>query len=548
MVTMNRKTRATHRFRGAVAGIVATVMMFGLADLIARAFTPSAAPLLTLGQAIIPLAPPAAIEPVIALFGDNDKLVLVLSTGIGAIVLAGLIGALAVSRRHLAATLLIVAGLVPVIVIIIRPEAGAIDVIPTLIGIAAGITVFLLLLRFGVPETLAEATDRFGADGPNPAAPATLAEAANRADVARGSRTSDPLSRRRFFGLAGAVGTIGAVTIAAGQTLVSLTQDAGAAVAKLVLPKPAKKAGAIPAAASTDLDGTVPFVTEAKDFYRIDTVLSPPVIDPEQWSLRIHGMVEEEVTLTMDDVLDLPLEEHHITLTCVSNPVGGNLVGNATWLGCPVRDLLTRARPSSQADMVLSHSFDGFTASTPIGALTDDRAALLAVGMNGEPLTPVHGFPARLVVPGLYGFVSATKWVTELEVTRFDEKTAYWTDRGWDAKAPILVASRIEVPKPLAKVPAGDIRVGGTAWAQRSGIERVEVKLDDGEWTQADLAEEVTIDTWRQWRAEFGEVAAGSHTLTVRTTDKDGTVQTSKRRDSIPNSATGHHHIQFRVE
>ncbi|AMT92415.1 oxidoreductase [Brevibacterium linens] len=545
---MNRKTHATHRFRGVVAGIVATVMMFGLADLIARAFTPSAAPLLTLGQAIIPLAPPAAIKPVIALFGDNDKLVLVLSTGLGALVLAGLIGALAASRRRLATTLLIVAGLVPAIVIILRPEAGVLDVIPTLIGIAVGITVFILLLRFGVPATLADATNRFGAGGPDPATPNPLAEAADRADVAPSSRTSEPLSRRRFFGLAGAVGAIGAVTIAAGQTVVSLTQDTGAAIAKLVLPKPAKKAAAIPAAASTDVDGTAPFVTEAKDFYRIDTVLSPPVIDPEQWSLRIHGMVEEEVTLTMDDLLDLPLEEHHITLTCVSNPVGGDLVGNATWLGYPVRDLLARARPTSQADMVLSHSFDGFTASTPIGALTDDRAALLAVGMNGEPLTPIHGFPARLVVPGLYGFVSATKWVTELEVTRFDEKTAYWTDRGWDEKAPILVASRIEVPGPLAKVAAGDLRVGGTAWAQRSGIERVEVKLDDGEWTRADLAEEVTIDTWRQWRADFAEVAAGSHTLTVRATDKDGTVQTAKRRDSIPNSATGHHHIQFRVE
>lgn len=538
MITMNRKTRAAHRFRGTSAGIVATVMMFGLADLIARAFTPSAAPLLTLGQAIIPLAPPAAIKPVIALFGDNDKLVLVVSTGFGALVLAGLIGALAASRRRLATTLLIVAGLVPAIVIILRPEAGVLDIIPTLIGIAAGVAVFVVLLRLGVPETPAEAVDR--ADAACSIAPGSR--------TSEPSRTSDPLSRRRFFGLAGAVGAIGAVTIAAGQTVVSLTQDAGAAIAKLVLPTPAKKAAAIPAAASTDVDGTVPFVTEAKDFYRIDTVLSPPVIDPEQWSLRIHGMVEEEVTLTMDDVLDLPLEEHHITLTCVSNPVGGDLVGNATWLGYPVRDLLARARPNSQADMVLSHSFDGFTASTPIGALTDDRAALLAVGMNGEPLTPIHGFPARLVVPGLYGFVSATKWVTELEVTRFDEKTAYWTDRGWDAKAPILVASRIEVPKPLAKVPAGDIRVGGTAWAQRAGIDRVEVKLDDGEWTQADLAEEVTIDTWRQWRTEFAEVAAGSHTLTVRATDKDGTVQTAKRRDSIPNSATGHHHIQFRVE
>src|SRR5699024_6641698 len=273
-----------------------------------------------------------------------------------------------------------------------------------------------------------------------------------------------------------------------------------------------------------------------------------PSIEPAAWSLRIHGRVDNEGTLTRDDVLDLRLEERHITLTCVSNPVGGDLGGTATWLGYPIRALLGRARPRREADMVLSHSFDGFTASTPLPALTDDRDALLAVGMNGGPLPPEHGFPARLVVPGLYGFVSATKWVTELEVTRFDEKTAYWTDRGWDAAAPILVASRIEVPKPLATVSAGDLRAGGTAWAQRSGIERVEVRLDDGDWTEATLAEEVTIDTWRQWRADFSEVEPGSHTLTVRATDRDGNVQTAKRRDSIPNSATGHHHIQFRAE
>ena len=257
MITMNRKTRATHRFRGVVAGIAAALMMFGLADLIARAFTPSAAPLLTLGQAIIPLAPPAAIKPVIALFGDNDKLVLVLSTGLGAIVVAGLIGALAVSRRRLATRLLVVAGLVPVIVIIIRPEAGAFDVIPTFIGIAAGIAVFVMLLRLGTPQTLAEAVDR-----PDIAP-----------SIARGSQPSDPLSRRRFFGLAGALGAIGAVTIAAGQTVASLAQDAGAAVAKLVLPTPAKKAAAIPAAPSTDLEGTVPFLRIVKSRSLAEEVL-----------------------------------------------------------------------------------------------------------------------------------------------------------------------------------------------------------------------------------------------------------------------------------
>lgn len=507
--------------RTALAGVVATLVLFGVADLIARAFGPPAAPLLAVGQSIIPLAPPGLIKPVIDLLGHNDKLFLILTTGLGALVLGGLIGWLASRRPRLAMTLLCLAGMLPIVVILLRPESGVLDIVPTLIGLVLGVVVFRVLTRIGTNPAAGPAETE-----ESPAAP----------------------SRRRFFVITGIIGAAGAAAVAAGQTVASLAQDAGAAVAKLVLPTPATKAPPIPSSAHPEVKGLAPFVTDPKDFYRIDTVLAPPVIDPQEWSLRIHGMVESEVTLTMDDLLDLPLDEHHITLTCVSNPVGGDLVGNATWLGYPVRELLRRAKPHQKADMVLSHSYDGFTASTPIEALTDDRDSLLAVGMNGSPLPPEHGFPARLVVPGLYGFVSATKWVTELEITRFDEKTAYWTDRGWDAKAPILVASRIEVPKPLGKVPAGDIAVAGTAWAQRSGVKRVEVKLDDGKWTSADLADEVNIDTWRQWRADFSKVGTGSHTVTVRAIDHDGNVQTPKRRKSIPNSATGHHHIQFRVE
>lgn len=534
-------------FRAALAGIVAALVLFGAADLIARAFGPPAAPLLALGQTIIPLAPTGLVKPVIDLFGTNDKLFLILTTGLGALVLGGLIGWLASHRLRLATGLLCVAGLVPIIVILIRPESRVVDIIPTLIGLALGMAVFRLLMSFGMSRT---------EKGTAPAAPRRFPAAARPngssapeppSDDSTETPASEP-SRRRFFIITGIIGAAGAAAMAAGQTVAALTLDAGAAVAKLVLPKPATTAPPIPTSAHPDVKGLAPFVTDPKDFYRIDTALAPPVIDPQEWSLRIHGMVESEVTLTMDDLLDLPLDEHHITLTCVSNPVGGDLVGNATWLGYPVRELLRRANPHKDADMVLSHSIDGFSASTPIEALTDDRDSLLAVGMNGSPLPPEHGFPARLVVPGLYGFVSATKWVTELEVTRFDEKTAYWTDRGWDAKAPILVASRVEVPKPLAKVPAGDVAVAGTAWAQRSGIKRVDVKLDDGDWTSAELGDEVTIDTWRQWKTSFSDVDSGLHTVTVRAIDQDGNVQTPKRRKSIPNSATGHHHIQFSVE
>lgn len=548
-------------FRAALAGAVATLVLFGLADLVARAFGPPAAPLLSLGQTIIPLAPPQIIKPMIDLLGHNDKLVLVLTTGLGALVIGGLVGWLASHRLRLATVLLFLAGILPVVVILTRPESEVLDIIPTLIGLVAGMTVFRVLIRIGTttPASSGAAEDADPTtfpvaarpESPSQGGPTPHDQSPESGPTATPEPASEPTaepSRRRFFAITGAIGAVGAAAIVAGQTVASLTLDAGAAVAKLVLPKPAKKAPPIPASAHPDVKGLAPFVTDPKDFYRIDTVLAPPVIDPNDWSLRIHGMVDSEVTLSMDDLLDLPLEEHHITLTCVSNPVGGDLLGNATWLGYPVRELLRRANPNSNADMVLSHSYDGFSASTPIEALLDDREALLAVGMNGSPLPPEHGFPARLVVPGLYGFVSATKWVTELEVTRFDEKTAYWTDRGWDAKAPILVASRIEVPKPLGKVPAGDLTVAGTAWAQRSGIKRVDVKLDDGDWKPAKLADEVNIDTWRQWKVGFDSLTPGSHTLTVRAIDHDGNVQTPKRRPSIPNSATGHHHIQFRVE
>ena len=534
-------------FRTALAGIVATLVLFGFADLVARAFGPQSAPLLALGQAIIPLAPTGLVKPVIDLFGTNDKLFLILSTGVAALGLGGLIGWLASHRLHLATVLMSTAGLVPIIVILIRPETSVVDIIPTLIGLALGMAVFRVLISSGTSRTDTRTAPAAPRKFPAAARPAGAPTPGPSPSGSASKPDAEP-SRRRFFVITGVIGAAGAAAVAVGQTVAALTLDAGAAVAKLVLPKPAMTAPPIPTSAHPDVKGLTPFITDPKDFYRIDTALAPPVIDPQEWSLRIHGMVEEEVTLTMDDLLNLPLDEHHITLTCVSNPVGGDLVGNATWLGYPVRDLLRRAKPLKDADMVLSHSFDGFSASTPIEALLDDRDSLLAVGMNGSPLPPEHGFPARLVVPGLYGFVSATKWVTELEVTRFDEKTSYWTDRGWDSKGPILVASRVEVPKPLGNVPAGDLAVAGTAWAQRSGVKRVDVKLDDGEWTAAKLGDEVNIDTWRQWSTKFADVEAGSHTVTVRAIDKDGNVQTPKRRNSIPNTATGHHHIQFRVE
>ena len=238
----------------------------------------------------------------------------------------------------------------------------------------------------------------------------------------------------------------------------------------------------MPPSAELDIEGLAPVVTPNAQFYRIDTALAVPAVDPSSWSLRIHGLVDQEVTLTWDELLALPLEESVTTLACVSNEVGGGLIGNAVWLGYPIRELLARAAPTADADMVLSRSVDGFTASTPLAVLEDDRNAILAIGMNGDPLPPEHGFPVRMVVPGLYGYVSATKWVVDLEVTRFDAASAYWTDRGWSERGPIKISSRIDVPRSGQSLSAGPITVAGVAWHQHVGIEAVEVQVDDGPW------------------------------------------------------------------
>jgi hypothetical protein len=253
----------------------------------------------------------------------------------------------------------------------------------------------------------------------------------------------------------------------------------------------------------------------------------------------VTGLVDRELSLSFDDLLARDLVEKRITLTCVSNPVGGEYLGNATWLGVPVADLLEEAGVHDGADAVRSRSVDDFTAGTPLSALMDrQRGALVAVGMNGQPLPLEHGFPARLVTPGLYGYVSATKWLVELEVTRFADFKAYWTNRGYAAEAPIKTSSRIDVPRSFARVRAGRTPVAGVAWAQDRGIRKVEVRVDRGAWREAQLAAEDGIDTWRQWVWQW-DATPGSHTLEVRATDADGHTQTGARASIAPNGSTG---------
>jgi DMSO/TMAO reductase YedYZ molybdopterin-dependent catalytic subunit len=259
-------------------------------------------------------------------------------------------------------------------------------------------------------------------------------------------------------------------------------------------------------------------------------------------------MVDRELNLTFRDLLEMPLVDHRITLTCVSNEVGGPYVGNAVWTGVLVKDLLAMAGVQAGADAIKTTSADKWSAGTPLEAVTDDRHAMIAIGMNGEPLPLAHGFPARVVVPGLYGYVSATKWLTDIEVTRFADFKAYWTTRDYDAEAPIKFSSRIDVPKSFQTFPRDKVRVGGVAWAQTVGIERVEVKVDDGRWQDATLAAEDTVETWRQWSWQWDDATEGTHKLTIRATNKNGETQTSDRARIRPNGTTGWHSVQFRVE
>jgi DMSO/TMAO reductase YedYZ molybdopterin-dependent catalytic subunit len=286
------------------------------------------------------------------------------------------------------------------------------------------------------------------------------------------------------------------------------------------------------------VDGLSPFMTSNKEFYRVDTALIVPQLSTTDWQLKIHGMVNQPMEIDFPTLLQRNLIERDITLTCVSNEVGGQYVGTARWLGARLADLLDEAGVRNGADQVVSRSIDGMTIGTPTAVVMDGRDAMLAVGMNGQPLPAEHGFPVRMVVPGLYGYVSATKWVVDLELTRFADNKPYWVKRGWARKAPIKTMSRIDTPRPLSTVKPGRVAVAGVAWAQHRGVDKVEVRVDGGDWTPTRLATVPSVDTWRQWVYEW-DAAPGQHTIEVRATDRTGAVQPERRANPFPSGATG---------
>ncbi|CAL4859238.1 molybdopterin-dependent oxidoreductase [Microbacterium sp. MM2322] len=497
-------------FWAALSGLVGGAAFLAIAELAALIFASTASPILAVGSFVIDIVPRPLKEFAITTFGEYDKIALLAGLGIAVVVASAIAGILEYLRPPVGVIALFIAGILSGAAIVTRAEATTLAFVPPLLGTLAGAAVLFLLGR--------------------------------RLRVWRDARKSGDesvgLDRRRFLVLTGLAGASAVIVGVASRAVSAATSSADAIRRALKLPAP-KSTVPIPAGAELDVPGISPLFTPNADFYRVDTALTVPNIDPSTWKLVIDGMVDKRVELSFQDLLDMGLDEYAITLTCVSNEVGGELVGTAKWQGVPLRDVLKMAGPKDGADMILSRSVDGYTASTPLSAGTDENLdAILAVAMNGEPLPPEHGFPVRMVIPGLYGYVSATKWVTELKITTFADDEAYWTPRGYSAEAPIKFSSRVDTPKSGTPVKAGKVPIAGVAWAQTVGIERVEVSIDNGDWMPAKLSNPVNNDTWVQWLVEW-DATPGTHYVAVRAINKDGDTQIEERAAIAPNGSSG---------
>jgi DMSO/TMAO reductase YedYZ molybdopterin-dependent catalytic subunit len=529
----------------AAAGVVAVGTGLALGELAAGLVSPSLSPVTAVGGALIDVVPPGVKDWAISLFGTADKIALLGGMGLVIAALAALAGIAELRRRFAGMALIAVFGVAGLAAVLGRSELTGNAIPVPLLAAVVGMVLLRWLIRL-LGEWQADVG--LPADGTAPAGQGTAPPADGTAPAADDTApAAQPPSRRHFFQVLG-----GAAAVAAAAGVLAATFRGAAAVvsdlrSKLVLPAPVSPAPPVPAGAEVGLEGVSPLVTPNKDFYRIDTALRVPVLDPGQWTLKVTGLVEREVSLDFATLLAKPLVERHVTIACVSNEVGGDLIGNARWLGWPVRDLLALAGPQDGADMVLSRSADGWTAGTPLEVLTDRRDALLAVGMNGDPLPLEHGFPVRLVVPGLYGYVSATKWVTELKVTRFADDVGYWTPRGWSERGPIKTSSRIDVPRDGRSVSAGTVAFGGVAWAQHTGIGRVELRVNRGAWQQAELAPGISTDTWYQWKLAL-PLTPGQYEVQVRATDLTGAAQVEDRAPVAPSGATGFHTVRVDVK
>jgi DMSO/TMAO reductase YedYZ molybdopterin-dependent catalytic subunit len=504
-----------------LVGIVSAAAGLAIGELLAALTGPGSSPYFAVADTVVDLTPRPVKDAAIALFGPADKLILFVGLASVLMLCAALVGQLAARSPGLALLAVGCLGTVGVVSAMTRPDAGPANVVPSLAATLATALTLRGLVRL-VPGERRDAAERVNR-------PALTVE-----------------DRRRLLVAGGLVAVAAVGTTLLGRWLASERYGAARSRAAVRLPSPVQSAPPPPPDPAASIGELSPFHTPNQGFYRVDTALTVPQVRAEDWALRIHGMVGRPVRITYQQLLRRPLIERDITLACVSNPVGGPYVGNARWLGVRVADLLEDAAVDPAADQAVSRSYDGMTIGTPTMALIDGRDAMLAVAMNGEPLPLEHGFPVRMVVPGLYGYVSACKWLAELELTTFDGYDAYWVKQGWARRAEVKTASRIDTPRDGSRRTAGVLTVAGVAWAQHRGIQRVEIRVDDGPWIRAELAPVNSVDTWRQWRYRWRAVP-GRHRLWVRATDGRGQPQTGQSREPYPDGATGWHEIAVKV-
>ena len=518
------------RRHGVTLGLLSTFAGLAVAELVVGLVRGASSPVVPVGQEVIDVVPPAVKDWAIDWFGTADKAVLIIGTLLSLAVIGSLVGTLAVRGNRAAAyAVSSVVGVIGVWAVTMRPAPTFGKLLPPIIGTAVSIGVIWWLAPRG-----ADVTDE--------------------ADV---TGVAGPVERRSFLRGAGSVGVL---ALAAGGVGRLLGQRFDVADERAALDLPAADdtvppLASVPTDASdaTDfgIEGVESWVVPTRDFYRIDTALAVPQVPRDSWRLRVHGMVANELELTFADLLARDQVERYITLSCVSNEVGGGLIGNALWQGVLLRPLLEEAGLDPAATQVVSRSIDGWSCGSPTSAIMDGRDAMLAIAMNGEPLPAEHGYPVRLVVPGLYGYVSATKWVTEIELTTWEGFDGYWIPRGWSKEGPIKTMARIDRPRSgreESPSSAGAIDIAGLAWAVHRGISRVEVSIDGGEWRECELAGVPSDDTWRQWRYRWTDASPGRHAVRARAYDGDGTVQPSEPKPPAPDGAQGYHRVEFDVE
>jgi DMSO/TMAO reductase YedYZ molybdopterin-dependent catalytic subunit len=529
---------------GALSGIVAALVALGVAELIAGIRQPWRSPVIDVGDRVIDNVPPFVKDFAIETFGTNDKPALLVGIGVTLLVYAAIIGALSFRRRiEIGVVGIGLFGVIGALAAMSNRAGGSLDdAIPALAGAVTGAAALWASHRIALPLLAGSPT----ADAASPSDPT---------DADRESPTDAPRATRRELlvrsgGVLAALAFVGTSAGALGRTIRSRF-SASESRANVVLPNASNALESIPNGVTVGVDGVAPFVTPNADFYRIDTALTVPQVPTEGYELRVTGMVDRELSLSFDDLLRRTVVEHDITLTCVSNTIGGELIGNARWTGVRLDALLAEAGVDPAATQVVGRSVDGYTCGFPIEAATDGRNALVAFGMNGEPLPLEHGFPVRLIVPGLYGYISATKWLTEIELTTFEDFEQYWVPRGYADRAPIKLMSRIDSIDGLGTLTRnadGTAAIGGVAWAQTRGISAVEVQLDDGPWHACELGAALNDDTWRQWAYRWTPRATGRTSIRCRATDGTGVIQTAERSEPLPNGASGHHQIVVFVE